>query len=185
MIAFYLAILASDEDKALFTEVYRKYEGAMYNIAYNILNDSFLAEDAVHDAFLRLVNYISKIQNANCHKTRALIVIISRSSAIDIYRKRSRQFAEEIYSVEHQGQVDDAGLPLDQVISDESFEEFRIKLQGLHKDYLDIILLRYAYDYSTEDISSILCITTENVRKRLSRAKQAAQRLLKETEPIL
>ena len=42
------------QDKRKFEEAYRRYNKVCYNFALDILNDSKLAEDAVHDAFLRL-----------------------------------------------------------------------------------------------------------------------------------
>ena len=182
MLAFYLAMLDDDSQKALFSELYNKYEGMMYNISYKILQDSFLAEDAVHDAFMRLTGYISKIQDAKCHKTKALIVITTKSCAIDIYRKRNRQFSEELTNLEDEELIDNTELPLDKVISEERSKELIGKLLNIRKEYMDVILLRYLYDYSTGQIAQILGLTPENARKRLSRAKQAAQRLLYETD---
>ena len=35
--------------------MYDRYEQEMYRIAYAVLRDEFAAEDAVHDAFVRLI----------------------------------------------------------------------------------------------------------------------------------
>ena len=64
MIALYLSLIDSDESKDKFEELYLKYRKQMKKIAFKILGDDGLAEDAVH----------------------------IRSVSIDIYRKRNREF---------------------------------------------------------------------------------------------
>ena len=42
----------SDADQKKLTEIYEKYRNRMYITACRILNDPYLAEDAVHEAFV-------------------------------------------------------------------------------------------------------------------------------------
>ena len=57
MLAVLLAALESDEDRALFTEVYEQYHIRMEKAAMYILNNQSDAEDAVQNAlfFLRFL----------------------------------------------------------------------------------------------------------------------------------
>lgn len=52
MIAMYLALIDDEKDKIKFREIYEEYSKQMWYVANEILHDRFLAEDAVHDAFL-------------------------------------------------------------------------------------------------------------------------------------
>ena len=180
MLTFYLSTLESDDDKNIFTALYEQYENSMYNIAYSILRDRYLAEDAVHDAFLKIIKYISAISEVNCHKTKALIVTIIKSTAIDIYRKQRRQslVEEDILSKE----VDSNELPLEQIISEENYNELLRKLKDLKKAYLEVILLKYHYHYSDSEISQILCISNSAVRKRLSRVRHDIRNMIEGIE---
>ena len=63
----------------------------MYYTANNILKDSHLAEDAVHNAFLRIINNLEKIEDINSHKTKGLIVIIVKNVSIDIYIEKIKK----------------------------------------------------------------------------------------------
>lgn len=63
----------------------------MLYIAHDILHDPHDAEDAVHEAFLRLAEMIEKIHEIDCPETRSLIVMITKSKAIDLYRKKKRR----------------------------------------------------------------------------------------------
>lgn len=51
MLVIYLSMLNGQEDKNKFELLYEKYRKLMFYIANNILNDEYLAEDAVHQTF--------------------------------------------------------------------------------------------------------------------------------------
>ena len=58
-------------------KLYELYEQPMYRIAYAVLHDTALAEDAVHDAFVRLVSRLEKIGEPDSPKTKGYIVKVS------------------------------------------------------------------------------------------------------------
>ena len=49
-------MIDNSEGKKNFEELYNKYKNLMLNRAYDIIKDSGLAEDAVHNAFLNILN---------------------------------------------------------------------------------------------------------------------------------
>ena len=57
----YMSMIDSDEDKDLFEGLYLKYRKHMKYIALQILGDEYLAEDAVHNAFVKIAKNINKI----------------------------------------------------------------------------------------------------------------------------
>src|SRR5690554_7946472 len=63
----------------------------MFYVANRILKDEYLSEDVVHQAFLRIIDNLSKIDNIDCHKTKGFIVVIVEHIAIDYYRKRKHE----------------------------------------------------------------------------------------------
>ena len=73
----YLQMIESDEDKSKFEQLYIMYKGLMFHVAMKILKNEFDAEDAVHQAFLSLIENLKKISDVKCPKTRAYIVIIT------------------------------------------------------------------------------------------------------------
>jgi DNA-directed RNA polymerase specialized sigma subunit, sigma24 homolog len=101
----YLSLLDTEEDISKFEEIYNTYKKQMYYTANNILKDSHLAEDAVHNAFLRIINNLEKIQDINSHKTKGLIVIIVKNASIDIYRKNKKK--EKYYFIDDLEQLVD------------------------------------------------------------------------------
>ena len=51
MLAIYLSMLETNEEKNQFEQLYIKYKQDMYAVAYGILKNKEDAEDAVHQSF--------------------------------------------------------------------------------------------------------------------------------------
>lgn len=66
MLSLYLAALESDGDKKQFRELYRRYHRVMERTALAVLHDPHDAEEAVQEAFLRVIENFSKIDEIPC-----------------------------------------------------------------------------------------------------------------------
>ena len=55
-------------DRQTMTELYETYEQKMFGIANAILHNDWQAEDAVHEAFVRMVPYLSRCKDVNDEK---------------------------------------------------------------------------------------------------------------------
>ena len=86
----YLQMLPSPSEKDKFEQIYTLYRGLMFYIAQRILPGEADAEDAVHQAFVSIIENLKKISEVRCPKTRSYVVIITERKAIDILRSRSR-----------------------------------------------------------------------------------------------
>ena len=62
MLMLYLSLLEGDDNKALFTAFYCRYERKLYAVARNILHSPALAEEAVHEAFFRVINHFEEFK---------------------------------------------------------------------------------------------------------------------------
>ena len=160
-----------------FETLYNDYASYIYIVAYSILKDDHLAQDAVQETFIRIFNNLEKINNMDRNKQRALFVIIVRNISIDIYRQKKKEYS--IYLDQINANLSDPGSDIeDIVISNETFKMAAEKIRELNPTYADILSLRYYYNYDNSEISNILCITPQNVRTRLSRAKKCLIELL-------
>jgi len=90
MLAIYLQLIDNEQDKDKFTEVYEKYRSKMFRTANQILRNHEDSEDTVHEAFIYILNNLSKINEVGHPKTEAYCVIIAQSRALDKYEKRQR-----------------------------------------------------------------------------------------------
>ena len=168
----YLALIETEEDKRKFERVYLSYKQTMFYAAKRILKNEHTAEDAVHQAFLRVINHIEKISENDCHKTRAFLVVITEHIAIDIYRKQKREntlsFDElEIY-------IADNSLPEYEVLNVVSSA-----IEKLPLNYSTVLRLKFSQGYNNSEIAQILDITEDNVRQRISRARKSLEQLLR------
>lgn len=79
------------DEKALLESLYELYEQKMYAAAYGILHQPEQAEDVVHDSFLKLTGYLSRIKEADSQETKRLVMQILKTTAIDQYRKNAKE----------------------------------------------------------------------------------------------
>lgn len=169
----------SDLDKL--EALYEKYRFDMFRVAYRVLKDYHLAQDAVQSAFIRLLDNLDNIDEIDSKKTRAFVIIVTRNIAINLYRKRKRQkniMLEDIEDI----LVDESQIIDDKIIKAELFDKIRIKIKHLYEPYADILALRYLYHYSAKEIAELLGISYENARTRLHRAKRSLIREIMKDE---
>ena len=77
-----------NNEEDIIDSLYKLYEQSMYYEAYKILHDEYLAEDAVHEAFLRLIRNRNKISNPSSREVRNYAYKTLKSAALDIYRRQ-------------------------------------------------------------------------------------------------
>lgn len=165
----YLAILDEEAERSEFETLYEKYRQTMFYAANKILRDEHLAEDAVHNAFMKTAQHFEKISGQSCHSQKAFLVITVEHIAIDFYRKRKREnwtswedwegYETDTYSAENESSLTKAILKLPPA-------------------YNTVLQLKYIYGYSDAEIASYLELTTDNVRQRISRAKKKLREIL-------
>lgn len=174
----YLALIDTPEDKGKFEKIYDTYEQTMFYVANRILKDIHLSEDAVHQAFLRIIDNLDKIEEINCHKTKGFIVIITENIAIDLYRKRKREACISFDEIEIYVEDTANTAPM--------FEnEIEQAIAKLPVNYLTVFKLKYSHGYSDKEISELLHITEANVRKRIERGKKKLTEILSKEGEIL
>lgn len=174
MLGLYLAMIDTPEEKSKFEELYKEYKSTMFNFAMGILKDRYMAEDAVHNAFLKLINNLDKINKIKCNETRNFLVILVRNCSIDIYNQNKKNVPIDELD------VPDA-LDLPEMIESrlERKRVFEI-ISNMDDKYSDILMMKLFYDCSNEEISQLLNITPEHVSVRFFRAKEKLKKLIME-----
>lgn len=163
----YLMMIDTEEDKDKFVVLYNKYRKLMQTTCYNILRDDRLAEDAVHDAFIKLSRNMDKVKNIESRETKRYLITIAKNAAIDIYRKCSSRRLHEMYFDE----MDNLEGVTTYMKVDEESSIVEI-LKHLPALYRDVLLLKYSNCYSNKEIADILDISEDSVRQRISRGKK-------------
>jgi len=176
-----LAGIHNKENHSKLEALYEEYASWMFKIAYRILNDEHLAQDAVQEAFINISKNLEKIIEFDCNKIKALFVIIVRNVSVDIYRLRRKQYSVSIEEIEDD--LPESGPSVEEILMNhETFTRVAEKIRELHPSYADILSLKFFYHYEDEEISRILNITPENIRTRLHRARKNLIKLLSQEQ---
>ncbi len=173
----YLMMLDTEEEKSKFEKIYFKYRQLMFQVANGILKDEYLAEDAVHKAFIKIMKHLDKIKEIECPKTKAFSVIIVKHTAIDLYRKRKR---ENTVQIEEEVLVEYRATTVDQEVIDKVENPLTAAILALPYHYSEIILLKYNHNYTDKQIAGLVGLSEDNVKKRLQRAKKKLKEIMKE-----
>lgn len=102
MLVFYTLLIEEESDKAKFEKIYTLYRKKMWYAASSVLNDSHLAEDAVHNAFIGIAKNMKRIEDADSQKTLSYVITATKNAAIDILRKNKgiqETDIDELYDV--------------------------------------------------------------------------------------
>ncbi len=168
-----------EQKHVLLEQIYHQYSQLMYYISFQVLNDRYLAEDAVQSTFLKLEKNRFYIDSITSSRTKSFIVIVTRNVAVSLLKAKSRGALP--YQDDDLADIPDhETLPLDLLVKNESIDEIKNAIASLDSKYSDVLLLRYFSDYSTLEIASLFDISDELVRVRLHRAKKQLARKLGE-----
>jgi len=169
-------VLAGDQDA--FSLLVERYKDAVQNLAYRMLSNVTEAEDVTQEAFVRAYTQLGTYKPA--HKFSTWLLSIASHLAIDQLRRR-RFLALPLEDVPFLEWIVDAGTsPEQSALAGEQQDEIQIYLRRLPSKYRAVVVLRYWYDFSYEEIASTLNLTPALVKARLHRARELLARYMKQ-----
>jgi RNA polymerase sigma-70 factor (ECF subfamily) len=149
-----------------FGELCRRYYAAMAAIAYAVLTDHQLAEDAAQESFARALVNLKNLKNKN--RFAPWLAAICRNVAKDMVAARAKRI--------------NAG-DLSNTVRNDSDEEnilaVRRAIEQLPAPAKELIVLRYYNNLSYEQIGSILGISRATINGRITRAKRKMAKYLR------
>ena len=185
MLQFLLSI-ADESDHAKIEYLYNRYRGDMLRIAKSRLhgmgipNVELDAEDAVQNAFVKIVKYIKNIDfSQDDKKIRAYVLRIVAHEAIRVAKK---------YKM-----VDDIDEMADRIEDGDFFGEMRIQtryddviriIREMDERYSIPLTLRFVEKMEIGEIAQIIGIAEKSVYTRLDRARQILLDKLNEGERL-
>jgi RNA polymerase sigma-70 factor (ECF subfamily) len=161
--------------QAAFEEIYDRHSREVWALVYARWLNADIALDIMQEAFLRLWKQWQ--DGSDIVNPRAWVLRVARNLAEDhaksAFRRNGTQPPQTMNGVEGHEL-----LPLDGMARDETFGQLRKELEQLAPPDREILTLRYALDYDTNQIAELLEINATAVHMRLSRARQRlAERL--------
>jgi RNA polymerase sigma-70 factor (ECF subfamily) len=158
-----------------FDDLYERHSREVWALAYARRMDADIALDVVQEAFFRFWRELNR--GERIHNPRAWLLRVARNLAEDEAKSAFRrngthppQFMASLHGREPQ--------PLDRLIGNEQSAKLREMLRLASEADREVLTLRYALDYSTEQIAEALGVNVAAVHMRLTRARQRlAERL--------
>lgn len=178
MLFLCLALIDDEDDKKSFEELYEKNNRLAFSIAFKILKNNELAEDACSEAFLSIAKCFEKIKDLEPHKLEKYIVITVRNTSINMYNKENRR-VETV-------PLDDNFLDLtDESLSDKKYDDIIQCIKELSDTDQEILYLRINFGLKYNEIADTLHISNAAARKRLQNARDNLLKKLNKEEIYL
>lgn len=168
-------------DDNAFANLVESYQTAIYNLCYRMLGDSGEAEDAAQEAFLRAYNQLGTYDPTRPFKT--WLFAIASHHCIDRLRKRRLTWLslEDENLPPHPALQEPSAGPEEQSIRHEQREGMQALLAQLAPEDRSVIIMRYWYDLSYEEIADATRSTVSAVKSRLHRARGTVAEMIKKS----
>lgn len=170
----------SDSSQELQTErvIFEMFYRRVYDTAYFILQDSYLAQDVVQETFLKAFQNIDKVQDGS--KLGSWLGTIAARTAVDVLRKEKKyRFATEKLILNETIAAYDQSNNVEKIIENRFVKNLvRQQIAGLKPEYRQVIVLKYMYELQDQEIADALDLSLSAVKSRLHRARLALRRIL-------
>lgn len=152
-----------------FHQLYDGYSPALYGVILRVVKDEDLAQDLLHDAFIKIW---TNIGNFNPEKGRLFtwLVTLTRNVVIDELRVQKQKSKFESYLAHHMQISHKPSLP-DQLID----KSLLNRLRPVHRQ---VVELTYFKEYTQQEIADKLSIPLGTVKTRIRTAMQKLHLLL-------
>jgi len=123
------------------------------------------AEDIIQNTFYKVYLLLDDLTERNL---RPWFFRVSLNEYIDLKRKKEEQniyFSEEIYS-----KLQQIDCEINTILNN---DEIFYLLKDVKTEYKEIFFLKYYYDFSYEEIATILNIQVDSVKQKLYRARKS------------
>ena len=169
--------MSEKPDNEFMCELFQNYRQMMLKIALGILRNKYDAEDAVQEAFLRVMNNLEKISQMKQKERAFYFVSVIENTSINYLNKKKRHPQEDIdeyytvvsnYSVEKKAD--------DKFLINEIKSAFTVLSD---RDY-GILYLYYFEQMTPMEIAKALDMSEKNIYKYIDRAKKRLMKILNE-----
>jgi len=162
-----LILRAKNADKDAFGELFKAYEGAVYEMALRITGDRASAEDARQDAFVRAFQAMGRFDAER--PFGPWVLRIAANCARDKWRQRSPIPLDESHEALPAAEASEA---------DPDLERLGAALGRLSPLDRTVLAMRYEEELRAADIAQRLGIQEGAVRVRLFRARERLLKLM-------
>ena len=159
LLTLLLAALESDEDRALFVEIYAENHDRMEQTALRILKNQHDAEGAVQNAFIHIIRNYDTLLETPCKKRIFWCISIVKSEALAILRQKAKTVLIEDLEWT-------PGLAVEEALSYKEVVQFFAQLLETYRSVLEMKMIP---GYSGKEIAMRTGLTENAVNVRITR----------------
>ena len=162
--------LGGPEVEAALSKLYDRYSRTVYGVGLRILGDRSLAEELVQEVFLKVWRSSATFDSSRGSFSTWLFRV-TRSVALDLYRKRANRVRQVSNGDAHMAAVRDASDGPQEIV-EESWLSWRVSqaLEVLDAAHREMIELAYFEGLSQREISERTGVPLGTVKSRTARA---------------
>ena len=165
---------------ALFEVLMRRYNERVYRFARAIVRDDEEAEDVMQQAYVNAYAHLRQFNGKARFSTWLTKIAINESLARVRRRGKYELYDDESSNVEPFMVQDSYRDPERQVFTSELRALLEWAIDGLPNGAREVFVLREVEGLSTAETASVLDVSDDVVKTRLSRARSALRRVLEE-----
>ncbi len=167
----------NEEERKKLKDLYEENKYLLLRYALKIAGNQSMAEDAVHNTFISIIENKDKYLKLSCRDFRRLAVVIVRNKSIDLLRKQKPFVNIPIEEVEIF--LESAEKAIDeQVILLSEYELIRKYLNSIDEISRQVLIMKYIHSMSYKEIGKELGMTAKHVDTRIMRAKKKVRKLI-------
>lgn len=162
VLLIYLSVLETDHEKHEFMALYAEYHAVMLRVAKKYFPvDQMAREDAVQNAWIKIVKNFQKIMAIECKKRGSYCVIIVKNECISILRKNKAKVS-----------LDELPLAVTDDLHEDSSASITQLIREMPEKYRTVLELRFIEERSTREIAQHLNIPEAAVSTRIFRGRK-------------
>ena len=175
IIPLQLLNVLDEQDGNLIEQLYDKYIGLMYREAFKFHSMKADAEELIQKSWFKLIEHFDRFKQLHETKQASYILAIVRNTAIDDSRRSKHRYI--CFSDLTPEMID--SLPSDDlveqgIIYNITIEELANAIDNLPSNYKYLLMAKYHFEKSDEEIAKYLGINPDHVRIYLMRARRKA-----------
>jgi RNA polymerase sigma-70 factor (ECF subfamily) len=172
-------------DHAAFTELVRRYEGKVYQLALRLTGNEMDAMDVIQDVFLSVYQKIHTFRGHAAFSSWLYRITANAAFAKLNQRKRAAAISlDDVLPAVEEKSTDNPSeffqKPDLALFSQETRSALEEAINGLPDDFRTVVILRDVQDLSNQEVADILNLSIPAVKSRLHRARLALRRRLGE-----
>lgn len=173
-------------DQAAFTELVKRYQGKVYQLALRLTGNQMDANDVIQDVFLSVYQKIHTFRGAAAFSSWLYRITANASFARLNQRKRAASVTIDdvlplVEGQEPRNSFSEWSQPPDKILfNKEARAALEKAIAALPEEFRTVVLLRDVENLSNQEVADILNLSVAAVKSRLHRARLALRRRLGE-----